>query len=80
MELDGGFFDGGSDIDPSDLARGEVTNTNESVDAALRKFRWSSQIIGCIVLRLSADNRRVIGGEFVVRGDFENREWRIEAA
>jgi hypothetical protein len=62
------------------LARGEVINAGNSVDTALKNFKWGKQAMGCVVLRLLADNRRPIAGEFVVRGELEAKEWRLEAA
>jgi hypothetical protein len=80
MELDNWFFGGGDKIDSSDLAKGEVINVGDGVDKALKNFRWGYQSIGCIVLQLSPDNRRIVAGEFTARGDLDKRELRVEAA
>jgi hypothetical protein len=57
-----------------------VTNASDSVDTALKNFKWGKQAMGSVVLLLSADNRQPIAGEFVVRGKLEAKEWRLEAA
>jgi hypothetical protein len=36
--------------------------------------------MGCVVLQLAPDNRRTVAGEFVVRGELDKRELRVEAA
>jgi hypothetical protein len=79
MELDKWFFGGGDKIDGSDLARSEVQNAGACVDAALKRFKWGAGAIGCVVLHLSPDNRRILAGEFVTRGELDTREVRIEA-
>jgi hypothetical protein len=79
MELDKWFFAGGEKIDGKDLARSEIQNTGACVDAALKLFKWSNSAIGCVVLHLSPDNRQILQGEFVTRGELDTKEVRIEA-
>jgi hypothetical protein len=73
------FFAGDSDRGPEEeLHLTEVRNLQEDVDAALAKhFKWKGTGIGLIGLFTSADNARVDGGQFVVRGKISDGEKRF---
>ena len=57
-----------------------MQNHGLSVDNALRRFGGKGKATGCVVLSLSTDNRRVETGKFVVRGELEDREIRMECS
>ena len=75
-----GFFRGTEQIDGLDLAKAEVTNHKESVDAAVRLFELTNQAFGCVVLSLGADNKLITDGKFVTRGNLEERTFKLDCA
>ena len=78
--LDNNLFTGGNQIDGSDLAKTEVQNMGIGVDAVLKQFGGKGKATGCVVLHLSPDNRRVDRANFVVRGELEEKEIRMECS
>jgi len=78
-QLEDGFFTGG-DLAAEDISRCELENRGEAVDNALRRLAsWEGGPAAAILLHLSPDNERVIGGEIVTRGT-DAREITWEAA
>jgi hypothetical protein len=72
------LFSGGSAIHPTDLGNSEVTNFNTSVDARLREqYKWKGQALGAVGLTLSADNEKVMSGQFITRGMTKFKELRF---
>ena len=67
-------------VDGSDLAKTEVQNQGIGVDAVLKQFGGKGKATGCVVLHLSTDNRRVERANFVVRGELEEKEIRMECS
>ena len=67
-------------VDGSDLAKTEVQNQGIGVDAVLKQFGRKGKATGCVVLHLSTDNRRVERANFVVRGELEEKEIRMECS
>ena len=78
--LDNNLFAGGNQIDGSDLAKTEIQNMGIGVDAVLKQFGGKGKATGCVVLHLSPDNRRVDRANFVVRGELEEKEIRMECS
>jgi len=74
-ELGRELFEGG-DIAETDITRCEVRNVGEAVDNVLADNGWNKKDpVAAIVLSLSQDNERVLGGELVARGgDEEERQ------
>ena len=77
---DKNLFTGGTQIDGSDLAKTEVQNQGIGVDAVLKQFGRKGKATGCVVLHLSTDNRQVERANFVVRGELEEKEIRMECS
>jgi hypothetical protein len=73
------LFIGPADIAWDDLRRLEVVNYTGDVDETLREFGWTGGPVGCIVLKLSADNASVTSGQFVARGQLARDELKVEA-
>jgi hypothetical protein len=76
--LDKRLFTGGGEIEPSECAKLEVRNTSSEVENALKDFGWSGEAASCVVLTLSADNKKVEKGVFTVVGPLG--EYREEIA
>ena len=57
-----------------------VQNMGIGVDAVLKQFGGKGKATGCVVLHLSPDNRRVDKAKFVVRGELEEKEIRMECS
>jgi hypothetical protein len=70
--LDKRFFAGDGEIDPGECAKLEVRNTASEVESALSEFGWTGGPAACVVLTLSADNKKVEKGNFVVVGAFSD--------
>jgi hypothetical protein len=66
--LDKRFFTGDGEIDPGECAKLEVRNAASDVESALSEFGWTGEPAACVVLTLSADNKKVEKGSFVVVG------------
>jgi hypothetical protein len=63
------LFSVGEAIHPNDLGNSEVLNFSTSVDNRLKDiYKWKGQALGAVGLTLSADNAKVIGGQFMTRG------------
>jgi len=78
-QLGAELFTGG-DLPGEEFGRCEVANRGEAVDDALRRLAgWGGGPAAGILLHLSPDNERVIGGEIVTRGA-DAREITWEAA
>ncbi len=77
--IDPNLFNGEEEINPEELHRLQIMNYSTDVDETLREYGWRSKPVGCIVLKLSADNVTVTSGQFVARGQLTREETRIEA-
>jgi hypothetical protein len=66
--LDKRFFTGGGEIDPGECAKLEVRNASSEVESALSEFGWTGGAASCVVLTLSADNKKVEKGNFTIAG------------
>lgn len=76
--LDKAFFVGSGNPDTRVTATAEVSNTGDSLTAALEALGCpEAAIMGCVVLHLTADNTRVANGEFCLVGVIEINEIRI---
>jgi len=74
------LFSGGEDAHPNDVGNAEVLNFSTSIDCRLKDtFKWKGQALGAVGLTLSADNAKVIGGQFVTRGTTGFKELKFPA-
>jgi hypothetical protein len=72
------LFSGGNQIHPTDLGNAEVTNFNTSVDNRLREqYKWKGHALGAVGITLSADNEKVMSGQFITRGATKFKEIRF---
>ena len=78
--LERGFFRGRDRIDGIDLAKAEVTNYETSVDTAIRRFERTDAAMGCIVLSLGPDNKRILDAKFVTRGPLKDKDCKLDCA
>ena len=69
------LFSGGNQIHPTDLGNAEVINFNTSVDNRLREqYKWKGHALGAVGVTLSADNEKVMSGQFITRGATKFKE------
>ncbi len=72
------MFSGGEDVHPNDVGNSEVLNFSTSIDCRLKDiYKWKGQALGAVGLTLSADNAKVIGGQFVTRGTTSFKELKF---
>jgi hypothetical protein len=72
------LFSGGNDIHPTDLGNAEVSNFNTSVDGRLRdQYKWKGHALGAIGITLSANNEKVMCGQFITHGATKFKELRF---
>lgn len=79
-ELDKQFFIGAGPPCAQDVKQAEVRNFTSDVTATLAENGWSGTgPCSCIGLTLSADNKRVEKGTFLVRGKLSDEQVKIDA-
>jgi hypothetical protein len=66
--LDIKMFAGDGELDPDEAAKLEIKNTSSDVNTCLSEFGWKDGAASCISLTLSADNRKVDRGAFIMTG------------
>jgi hypothetical protein len=72
------LFSGGNEIHPTDLGNAEVNNFNTSIDGRLREqYKWKGHVLGAVGITLSADNEKVMIGQFITRGTTRFKELRF---
>jgi hypothetical protein len=76
--LDKKLFTGGSEVTAEDWAKLEVRNFSSDLEQCLKEFGWQGNATACIGLSLSADNRKVERGDFLMVGPLG--EFKDEAA
>ena len=78
--MDRSLFEGEDCIDIEDLKKAEVENCEEAVGEALRRFNWTGQATGCVILQLAPDNCSVASGQFATRGRITKDDYKWEAS
>jgi hypothetical protein len=66
--LDKNFFVGEGELEPGECAKLEIKNLTTEVKNCLSEYGWTGAAAGCISLTLSADNKKVDRGTFIVTG------------
>ena len=79
--IDSNLFKGAENLSADEILRLEISNRHEDVITVLRDYKWpGNNVIGCILLELSEDNKQVVHGGFQARGAFPQKEVRIKAS
>ena len=78
--MDRALFEEGHAICDEDIKKLEVENCEDAIAEALRRFNWSGQAAGCLVLQLAPDNNSVAGGQFSVQGRLSKDDYKWEAS
>ncbi len=78
-EIDKALFGGSEKLHRGDYEQAVIGNTTSDPAAALRRFGWDGSGCSCIALTLDADNEKVGGATFLVRGPVDGKTVAVEA-
>ena len=77
--LAGAEFNGKDKLDWGDVQDWVVSGGNEAMKSVLDQHDWDGNVVGTILLNLSPDNKKVVGGKMVLVRDLMKGTKEVKA-